>query len=254
MTLQVTRFKSGDPITVEGIAATVDHSLLRPDITVKELIEGCEIAKKYNCVSVCVRPSDLPIVCEALEGTDVLPTTVIGFPHGTATTESKAFETKDAIEKGAVEVDMVMNIGRFLSEEYDYVENDIKAVVEVAHSMGAKVKVIFENHYLTPEQIIKACEIAERAGTDFVKTSTGYAPTGSKIEDLKTMRESVSDHIEVKSAGGVRDLDQTLAVLSTGSVRIGTRGTVKILDEAAERVKAGQLIVKDNNQDLDGGY
>lgn len=241
----VKRFKAGNLITVEEIAATIDHSLLRPDITVDELKEGCELAKKYNCISVCVRPSDLPIVCEALKGSDVLPTTVIGFPHGTATTESKVFETRDAIQKGAVEVDMVMNIGRFLSGEYEYVENDIRAVVDTAHSMGAKVKVIFENHYLTPEQIKKACQIAERAGVDFVKTSTGYAPSGSKIEDLKIMRESVSDHIEVKAAGGIRDLDQSLSVLSTGAVRIGTRSTVAILEAAKERAKDGQLIVKE---------
>lgn len=241
----VKRFKAGNLITVEEIAATIDHSLLRPDITVDELKEGCELAKKYNCISVCVRPSDLPIVCEALKGSDVLPTTVIGFPHGTATTESKVFETRDAIQKGAVEVDMVMNIGRFLSGEYEYVENDIRDVVDTAHSMGAKVKVIFENHYLTPEQIKKACQIAERAGVDFVKTSTGYAPSGSKIEDLKIMRESVSDHIEVKAAGGIRDLDQSLSVLSTGAVRIGTRSTVAILEAAKERAKDGQLIVKE---------
>lgn len=140
----INRFKDGDVITVEEIAATIDHSLLRPDITVEELKEGCEIAKKYNCISVCVRPSDLPIVCEALKGSEVLPTTVIAFPHGTATIESKVFETKDAIEKGAVEVDVVMNIARFLSGEYDYVEKDIKAVVDVAHLMGAKVKVILK--------------------------------------------------------------------------------------------------------------
>lgn len=250
----IKRFKNGDVITVEEIAATIDHSLLRPDITTEELKEGCRIAREYNCISVCVRPSDLPIVCEELKGSDVLPTTVIAFPHGTATTESKVFETKDAIEKGAVEVDMVMNIGRFLSGEYDYVENDMRAVVNTAHPMGAKVKVIFENHYLTLEQIERACKIAEKAGVDFVKTSTGYAPSGSKIEDLLVMRKNVSDAIEVKSAGGVRDLDQSLAVLSTGTVRIGTRATIDILDEAKAREKEGKLIVEDSKKELDGGY
>jgi len=251
---KVKRFKSGDVITVEEIAATIDHSLLRPDITVEELKEGCELAKRYNCISVCARPSDMPIVCEVLKGSLVLPTTVIAFPHGTATTESKVFETKDAIEKGAVEVDVVMNYGRFLSGEYDYVEKDLKAVVDAAHAKGAAVKVIFENYYLTPDQIKKACEIAERVGVDFVKTSTGYAPTGSKIEDLKIMRANVSDKIEVKSAGGVRNLTESLAVLSTGSVRIGTRGTVEILEDALKRSKAGQLIVTDSGQDLGDSY
>ncbi|MEG0379145.1 MAG: deoxyribose-phosphate aldolase [Eubacterium sp.] len=244
MSKEIKRFKTGDTITVEEIAATIDHSLLRPDITVDELKEGCEIAKKYKCISVCVRPSDLEIVCEALKDSDVLPTTVIAFPHGTATTESKVFETKDAIKKGAVEVDMVMNIGRFLSGEYDYVLEDIKAVAGAAHGMNAAVKVIFENHYLTEAQIKKACEIAVEAGVDFVKTSTGYAESGSKIDDLNVMRAAITDRMEVKSAGGVRTLDQALAVLSTGTVRIGTRGTIEILEEAEKRAKAGELTVK----------
>ncbi|MEG0310842.1 MAG: deoxyribose-phosphate aldolase [Eubacterium sp.] len=243
MSKEIKRFKAGDSITVEEIAATIDHSLLRPDITVSELKEGCDVAKKYNCISVCVRPSDLEIVCEELKGTEILPTTVIAFPHGTATTESKVFETKDAIEKGAVEVDVVMNVGKFLSGEYDYVLNDLKAVTEAAHAMNAEVKVIFENHYLTEEQIIKACEIAVEAGVDFVKTSTGYAETGSKNEDLKIMRANITDSMEVKSAGGVRTLDESLAVLATGTVRIGTRGTAVILDEAVKRAEAGNLVV-----------
>ncbi|WP_195282124.1 deoxyribose-phosphate aldolase [Harryflintia acetispora] len=246
-------FHTGEHITAHDVAKTIDHSLLRPDITVKELIEGCDIAKRYDCVSVCVRPSDLPIVCRELEGTDVLVTTVAAFPHGVATTESKVLETIDAIKKGAVEVDMVMNIARFLSEEYDYVENDIRCVVEAAHPMDAKVKVIFENHYLTPEQIKLACQIAERAGVDFVKTSTGYAPSGATIGDLKIMRASCSDKVSVKAAGGVRTLDAALAVLSTGTIRIGTRSTIAIMEEALKREKEGTLVVKEEGE-LGGGY
>lgn len=247
MNRTVKRFKAGDKITIEELAYTLDHSLLNPSITVDQLKDGCKLARENDCVSVCVRPSDLPIVVEELAETDVLPTTVIGFPHGTATTESKVFETKDAIKKGAVEVDMVMNFARFLSGEYDYVEDEIKQVVDVSHESDVKVKVIFENHYLTTEQIKKACQIAEKAGADFVKTSTGYAPSGAKIEDLNTMRENVSDNVEVKAAGGVRDLDQALEVLGTGTVRIGTSGSKKILEDAKDRLKEGKLVIPDES-------
>lgn len=237
-------FHEGDHITAADIAGTIDHSLLRPDITVAELREGCALAKEYHCVSVCVRPSDLPIVTEELKGSSVLVTTVAAFPHGTSTPQTKVFETIDAIEKGAVEVDVVMNYARFLSGEFDYVQKELEETAQAAHDRRALLKVIFENHYLTPDQIAHACRIAEAAGADFVKTSTGYAPTGSTIEDLKIMRASVSPHIMVKSAGGVKTLDQALAVLATGAVRIGTRSTKAILEEAAIREKEGSLIVK----------
>lgn len=237
-------FHEGDHITAADIAGTIDHSLLRPDITIAELREGCALAKEYHCVSVCVRPSDLPIVTEELKGSSVLVTTVAAFPHGTSTPQTKVFETIDAIEKGAVEVDVVMNYARFLSGEFDYVQKELEETAQAAHDRGALLKVIFENHYLTPDQIAHACRIAEAAGADFVKTSTGYAPTGSTIEDLKIMRASVSPHIMVKSAGGVKTLDQALAILATGAVRIGTRSTKAILEEAAIREKEGSLIVK----------
>ncbi|WP_066686340.1 deoxyribose-phosphate aldolase [Christensenella intestinihominis] len=239
-------------ITVQEIADALDHSLLRPDITVKELKEGCALAKQYRCVSVCVRPSDLPIVVRELEGTKVLPTTVIGFPHGTCTTETKVFETKDAIEKGAVEVDMVMNIGRFLSGEYDYVLDEIKQVAKAAHDGGALLKVIFENYYLNDDQIIKASELAKAGGADFSKTSTGYAGGGATIHDLKIMVEH-ADGMKVKAAGGVKTLDAALAVLATGTVRIGTRSSKDILEEAVKRAEKGELFLSDEGE-LGTGY
>jgi deoxyribose-phosphate aldolase len=230
------------PITLAEIAFTLDHSLLRPEITVKELIEGCNLAREYACVSVCVRPSDLPIVLEHLKGSKVLPTTVIAFPHGTATTESKIFEIADAVEKGAVEVDMVMNYARFLSGELDYVEREIFKAAEQAHKGGALLKVIFENHYLSTEQIVQCCRICKRAGVDFIKTSTGYAPGGSTIPDLITMVKH-SDGMKVKAAGGVRSLDDALAVIETGTVRIGTRSSKAILEEAKLRERKGELFL-----------
>ena len=246
MDSKVKVFHAGDKITVKEIAMTIDHSLLRPELTVQELVEGCAIAKKYGCVSVCVRPSDLPVVTKELANSNVLVTTVASFPHGTASTKAKIFEAEDAIRNGAVEVDVVMNYGRFLSGEYDYVEKELKEIADAAHSLGAKLKVIFENHYLNAQQIKHACEIAERASLDFVKTSTGYAPSGSKVEDLKVMRASCSPKVQVKAAGGIRTLDDVLAILSTGAIRVGTRSTESILAEALKRAQDGSLIVKEH--------
>jgi deoxyribose-phosphate aldolase len=233
----------GRKITLDEIAFTLDHSLLRPELTVKEIIEGCKIAMRYNCVSVCVRPSDLPIVIKNLRGSKVLPTTVIAFPHGTATTESKLFEITDAIAKGAVEVDMVMNYAKFLSGEFDYVEKEIAEAAQTAHNGNALIKIIFENHYLNTEQIIQCCKICKRAGSDFIKTSTGYAPSGSKIQDLVTMVQ-YSEGMKVKAAGGVRSLDAALAVIATGTVRIGTRASMEIMEEAKKRNEKGELFLE----------
>ena len=238
-------YKFSGPVTVQDIANTMDHSNLQPQLTIQDTIDCVEMAKKYNCISVCVRPSDIEIVKPLLEDTDIVITTVIGFPHGTCTTETKVFETKDAIEKGAEEVDMVMNIGRFKSGDYEYVEKDIRAVVEAAHEGGVKCKVILENAFLTDEEKVKACQICEKCDADFTKTSTGYAPSGSTIPDLKLMRANTKPEMQVKAAGGVRTLDQALAVMATGAVRIGTRSTEAILKEAVEREKNGTLRIPD---------
>lgn len=239
-------------ITVQEIADTIDHSLLRPELTVKELIEGCALAKEYNCISVCVRPSDLPIVVRELEGSRVLTTTTVGFPHGVTTTEAKVFETRDVVEKGAVEVDMVLNIGRLLSGEYEYVFNDIAAVVEEAHRGNALVKVIFENYYLNDDLIVKCCELSKRAGADFIKTSTGYAGSGATLHDLNLMVKH-ADGMKVKAAGGVKDLDAALAVIATGTVRIGARSSKEILTEAMKREKEGRLFIETTGK-LGSGY
>lgn len=227
-------------ITVQDVADVLDHSLLRPDITVNELKEGCALAAKYHCISVCVRPSDIPIACEELKNTDVLVTTVIGFPHGTCTKETKVFETKDAVEKGAVEVDMVINIGRFLSEEYDYVQEEIAEVAKAAHDGGAILKVIFENYYLSPEQIIKACGLAKNAGADFIKSSTGYAGGGAVLSDMQVMVDH-AEGMKVKAAGGVRTLDDCLMLMAIGVVRCGTRSSKTILEDAEKRAAEGIL-------------
>lgn len=244
----------GNKITVCDVAKMIDHSLLRPDMSIDEIREGCRIAKEFGTATICVKPSEVDICVEELRGTDVLVTTVIGFPHGGATTPCKVFEAQDAIERGCKELDMVLNIGRMVSGDFEYVKQDIKAVVDAAHSGGVIVKVILENAYLTPQLIEKACMLCESAGADFVKTSSGYAKTGATIADLKLMRKSVSDKVRVKAAGGVRTLDQALSVRAAGAVRFGATATRAILDEAKKREEAGMLCEADEATELTTGY
>lgn len=228
--------------TAKEIAKMIDHSLLKPEMDVEAVRSGCEVAKKYDVASVCVKPCDLPVAASVLRGTTVLLSTVIGFPHGSNRTDVKVFEAERAIDDGAAELDMVLNIGRLVSGDYAYVEADIRAVVDAAHGRGVAVKVIFENAYLNDDQKKKACELCERAGADFVKTSSGYAPSGATIADLRLMRASCSNKVRVKAAGGVRTLDAMLACRAVGCTRCGATATVAIMEEAYNREKAGSLV------------
>jgi deoxyribose-phosphate aldolase len=225
-------------ITHDQLAKTIDHSLLRPELTEADVIAGCKLAHHYHVASVCVKPCHVRLACEQLADSDVKVGTVVGFPHGGHTTFVKVAEAKDAIANGAVELDMVLNIGELRSGNSDFVREDIQAVVEAANRR-ALVKVIFENAYLNDEQKKQACLIAEQAGADFVKTSTGFAPGGATLEDVRLMRSSVSPHIQVKAAGGVRTLDAALAMIDAGVTRMGATATAAILDEFARR-QAGQ--------------
>jgi len=215
------------------IAKTIDHSLLKPEMTRTQVAEGCEIAKKYDVASVCCKPSDVTFCADLLNGTDVEVGTVVGFPHGSSTTATKVFETQKAIIDGATEIDMVLNIGLLKSGEYIEVERDIAAVVAAA--AGKMVKVILENAYLTEEEKVIACKLTEKAGAQYVKTSTGYAPTGATLEDVRLMRSSVSPHMKVKSAGGVRTLDALIDMLEAGVTRSGATTTSVMLDEYVTR-------------------
>ena len=183
------------------IARMIDHSLLRPEFTLEQVIDGLAVAKRYETATVCVRPCDVSLAARMLAGTPVLVSTVIGFPHGTAHSASKVFEAEQAIRDGAVELDMVMNYSRLLSGEDEQVAADIKAVVDAAHRHGAIVKVILENCYLTDELKVKACRICEAVGADFVKTSTGFGSGGATLDDLRLMRRTVSEKVRVKAAG-----------------------------------------------------
>ncbi len=228
-------------ITTRDIAKMIDHSLLKPEMDAETVRKGCELALRFDTASVCVKPCDLPIAAEVLKGSDVRLSTVIGFPHGSNRTDIKVAEAERAMEDGAEELDMVLNIGRLISGENGYVQEDIRQVVEAAHRRGVLVKVILENAYLNDAQKKTACLLCESAGADFVKTSTGYAASGATLPDLKLMRATCSDKVRVKAAGGVRTLDAVLACRAVGCTRCGATTTAVILEEAALREKAGTL-------------
>jgi deoxyribose-phosphate aldolase len=222
-----------DDVTYAQLAGTIDHSLLKPTLTSDDISAGCKLAADYQVVSVCVRPADVALAASELTGSGVAVGTVVSFPHGDSTTSIKVAEAEKAIEDGAVELDMVLNIGWLLSEQDEDVQADIAAGVDV--SGDALVKVIFENAYLTDEQKIRACHLTEAAGADYVKTSTGYAPTGATIEDLHLMRANTSSRMKVKAAHGVRTLDALLAVIEAGAERCGATATATILDDFRDR-------------------
>jgi deoxyribose-phosphate aldolase len=242
----------------EELAKTIDHSLLHPTLTDKELEEGCRLAAKYNVASVCIKPYAVKKAVEWLKGTDVKVGCVIGFPHGNSLPEVKRYETEFACRDGAVEIDMVINIGKALSGDFDYVENEIKLVCDEAHKHGAKVKVIFETDYLVDgvngmsrdDLIRKLCEISERAGADWVKTSTGfgfvkqadgsYNYKGATEHDLALMRASCSKKVQVKAAGGVRTLDGLIKVKDLGASRCGATATAAMLEEYKKRAASNK--------------
>lgn len=217
--------------TLEQVAKTIDHSILKPDFTYADVESGAELALKYNTASYCIRPMDVAVAAKALAGSSVMVCTVIGFPHGSTTSATKAFETKDAINNGATEIDMVINVSALLSGDYEYVEQDIRGVVEVAHAEGASVKVIFETAFLNDEQIIKACELTEKAGADYVKTSTGFASEGATTHNVALMKKTVGDRLKVKSSGGVKTLDQLIDYMDLGVTRSGCSATAQVLEE-----------------------
>ena len=229
-------------LTERDIAKAIDHSLLKPELDDAFVEDGCRLAAKYDVASVCVPPVHVRRAAAILAGTDVQVGTVIGFPHGYATTETKVVEARRALADGATELDMVIQIGALKSGRDADVQADIAAIVDVAHAAGAIVKVIFENAYLTDDEKVRACRLSEAAGADFVKTSTGFAPSGATHDDLRLMRANTSPHIQVKAAGGVRTLDGLVEVMALGVTRIGATQTKPIIDDFRAR-KAGASTV-----------
>jgi deoxyribose-phosphate aldolase len=218
------------------IAKMIDHSLLQPTLTAADLDAGCKLALAYDAASVCILPYYLKRCAEILRGSNVNASTTIAFPHGGHTTETKAAEARQAIADGGQELDMVVNISQVLSGEWNYVRQDIQAVVDVAHWAGAKVKVIFENCYLKDEHKIRLCDICGDLNADWVKTSTGYGAGGATLEDLMVMRKHAPPHVQIKAAGGVRDFDTLLKIRELGVTRCGASRTKEMLDECRKRL------------------
>ena len=217
----------------------IDHSLLQPTMTVAELEEGICLARQYRVASVCVLPCYLRRCSEMLRGSDVLPSTVIGFPHGSNTTKVKVAEAQQAIDDGGVELDMVVNISKVLSRDWQYVRDEIRAVVEKTHGCGGGVKVIFENCYLQDEHKIRLCKICGELQVDWVKTSTGFGTGGATVADVLLMRDHCPPHVQVKAAGGIRNLDMALSLREAGATRLGCSKTAEVLEECRRRQAAG---------------
>lgn len=219
----------GHVLQNKKIAGMIDHTILKPEATPDDITNLCSEAKKYNFASVCVNPSFVPLCSDLLRNSEVKVCTVIGFPLGSTTTEVKKFETEQAIENGAVEVDMVINIGRLKAGDYDYVYNDIYQVAQTARRHRVISKVILETALLTDEEKIKACMLVKKAGADFVKTSTGFSKGGATVGDVALMKYVVGADIGVKASGGIRSREDAEAMVASGADRIGASASVKIV-------------------------
>jgi deoxyribose-phosphate aldolase len=243
-----------ESLTERDIAKTIDHSLLRPELDDAFVEDGCRLAAEYDVASVCVPPVHVRRAAAILAGTDVKVGTVIGFPHGYSTTETKVDEARRALADGATELDMVIQIGALKSGRDADVQADIAAIVDVAHAAEAIVKVIFENAYLTDAEKIRACRLSEAAAADFVKTSTGFAASGATHDDLRLMRANTSPSIGVKAAGGVRTLDALLEVMALGVTRIGATQTKAIIDEFRARKAGAAPVAAGSSAAGEGAY
>ena len=244
-------------LTPRDIASMLDHSTLQPFLTQEDVRKGCEVALAYQTASVCARPADMALVAKLLKGSPVKVCTVIGFPHGNHLPSIKLAEAQAALDDGCVELDMVINVGRLLAGEDGYVQSEISAICDLAHSRGAKVKVIIETCYLNDEQKVRVCKLAAAVGADWVKTSTGYGTAGCTVADVRLMRASVPPACQVKGSGGIRDLDTVLAVRAAGATRCGVSATEKIMAEAEKRYAEGTLVEAEAGAaggDTSGGY
>jgi deoxyribose-phosphate aldolase len=224
------------------IAKMIDHSLLKPTMTRDELEAGCLLAIEYDVASVCIMPYYLARARDVLQGSGVLPTTTIGFPHGGQSSRVKQLEADQALQDGAQELDMVVNISQVLSGDFDAVRTDILAVLQPTHARGAKLKVIFENCYLNDAQKVRLCEVCGELSVDWVKTSTGFGSSGATLEDLALMRKHSPAHVQVKAAGGVQDLDTLLKIREIGATRSGCSKTGEVLSELRRRLGLGSQL------------
>ena len=238
--------------TYEDYSKMIDHSLLAPNMDAAQLEAGCRLAVAYNVASVCILPYYLGRCVEILAGSTVQPSTTIGFPHGGHTTYVKQLEAERAVKDGCQELDMVVNISQVLGGQWDYVSQDIEAVIQVAHAAGRKVKVIFENCFLEDEHKIRLCEICTQLDADWVKTSTGYGTGGATIEDLKLMIDHVGPGVQVKAAGGVRDFESLQQVRELGVTRCGASRTQSMMDQARQALGLPAIDFKDSVRSTTG--
>ena len=221
-------------LTIEELAKMIDQTLLKPYATDEDLLKHCEETKKYNFKTVAINNAPVKMCKEYLEGTDILCDAAISFPLGQSTIETKVFEAQDVIDKGAGEIDYVVNVGKVKTHDYDYVEDEMRRMVEVCHKNNRICKVIFENCYLENDEKEKLCEIALRTNIDFIKTSTGFGTGGATLDDVKLMKRCVGDKIKIKAAGGIRTAKDALAFIEAGASRIGTSAGPKIIEEYKE--------------------
>jgi deoxyribose-phosphate aldolase len=245
-------------VTYESIARRIDHSLLGPTLTDAELEAGCRLAAEYRVASVCIKPYAVRRASEILAGTGVAAGTTVGFPHGGHTTAVKLDEATQALDDGATELDMVINIGQALGGLWNPIEQEIGALARLAHDRGAILKVIFENCYLQDEHKTRLCQICGEVGADYVKTSTGYGTGGATHADLRLMRQASPPHVKLKAAGGIRTLDAAIEVVNLGCDRIGASRTREMLDELRQRLAQGEILtfhVEPNRASaIGGGY
>jgi deoxyribose-phosphate aldolase len=227
--------------SVADIAKMIDHSVLKPESTEEDLSQGCRIALEHDVATVCLLPYYVKECSEILRGSDVRTCTTVGFPHGCQAASVKMEEARRCLDDGAEELDMVVNISKVLSADWSYVRAEIEALVDLVHDQGGKLKVIFENCYLDRAQKVRLCEICGELGVDWVKTSTGFGTSGATLEDLELMRTHSPPSVQLKAAGGVRDLDTVLRARDIGATRIGTSATVTILEECRARVRASEV-------------
>lgn len=230
-----------EAFTYEEVAKSLDHALLKPDLTQQDLEAGLDFALTYQVASVCILPHYLSRATLRLAGSGVFSSTTIAFPHGAISQKAKRYEAQCALSDGCQELDVVVNVSRVLSEDWSYVETELRAIIEDAHSQQSRVKVIFENYFLEEKHKRVLCEICSSLKADWVKTSTGFAPGGATLKDVALMRSLCPPHVQVKASGGVRSLDEVLAFRAAGASRIGTSGTQSYLDEARKRLSLAPL-------------
>jgi deoxyribose-phosphate aldolase len=222
----------------EDLARLIDHPLVRPDLSDEQVANGCRVARQYGVAAVSVRASDVDLVVGWMKGSGVAVGSIVGFPHGSETTAAKIYQTQDLLRRGVTEIDMVVNIGKLISRQFQYIESELLQISNLCHQSGAILKVILETAFLGEDLKVIGCKIAKRTAVDFVKTSTGFAPAGATPDDVKLLVRLCGDKVKVKAAGGIRTLDQALEFYELGCARIGTGATAAILEEWKARLAA----------------